>query len=498
MMTLGSALARCLNCKKEVKAGQTRCACGDPVRIMTKEERMDLPHPHARTGLELLPDPVTPALALGTPRRPDRVLRNSSSDVGNVQLTPEQGSAIEAVQGWFLDGRVRDQPFRLFGPAGTGKTTLAKHLAAALGTPHIVFGAYTGKAAHVLRRKGVPATTIHSAIYRPVDNSAARARWEVACRELAEANEEYTEAASYPGGGSPDVWAPRLARKEALEAEVAELEEAIKHGVSFELNPMSEWAAADLIVLDEVSMVNEKLALDIESFGVPVLVLGDPFQLPPVEGGGHYTNHQPDVILREIHRQALESPVLALATHIRTGGNWTDQVVKVSLADAMAADQIICWKNATRHNLTAKIREKLGRPAGVPVPGDRVMCLVNNRDLNVFNGQQFEVLTANDQELHLKDDDGAQRWIWYDPDGFRGATGEQDAKARPRWRGKVGLFTFANVVTCHKAQGSEWDHVYVVDQTEQMWKSSAAEKARWAYTATTRASECVTIARTGA
>ena len=50
---------------------------------------------------------------------------------------------------------------------------------------------------------------------------------------------------------------------------------------------------ADLIVLDEVSMVNERMAYDIESFGVPVLVLGDPFQLPPVRGLQPWPPSQP-------------------------------------------------------------------------------------------------------------------------------------------------------------------------------------------------------------
>lgn len=405
-----------------------------------------------------------------------------------IELTPEQEKALDAVQGWFLDGRVRHQPFRLFGPAGTGKTTLARSVETALGIAGgAVFGAYTGKAAHVLRKKGVPASTIHSAIYEPRDNYEARAEHRALMSELA-------------GIGTVDIDNPQGARKEELEQKIAELEKVIRRP-GFEFNRHSEWAEADLIVLDEVSMVNTAMAVDIERLDVPVLVLGDPAQLPPIEGGGYYTRATPDVLLTTVHRQALESPVYALATQIREGRGW--DTVPVSLADAMDHEQIICWKNSTRWSLIQKIREKLDRPAGVPVVGDRVMCLVNNRGAGLLNGQQFEVLAVERDRilevwrLHVRDDEGMEREVLAYEEGFQGLEQEKAGKDTLRaFRGKVGLFTFANVITCHKAQGSEWGSVYVVDQTHQMWKSTEAEKRAWAYTACSRASERVTVAST--
>src|SRR5262245_41543689 len=99
-----------------------------------------------------------------------------------ITLTPEQDKAIDAIQAWYMTSpesiHMIREPFRLFGPAGTGKTTLARHLTGRLNLHNVVFGAYTGKAAQVLRSKGVDATTIHSAIYRPTGNAEARAEWE--------------------------------------------------------------------------------------------------------------------------------------------------------------------------------------------------------------------------------------------------------------------------------------------------------------------------------
>ena len=87
----------------------------------------------------------------------------------------------------------------------------------------------------------------------------------------------------------------------------------------FALNPQSDAAHAKLIVLDEVSMVGEEMARDLMSFGKPILVLGDPGQLPPIKGEGAFTKDAPDIMLTEIHRQAGESAIIRLATMARQG-----------------------------------------------------------------------------------------------------------------------------------------------------------------------------------
>ena len=155
-------------------------------------------------------------------------------------FTPHQDAALLAAANWLKHAR-GSSIFRLFGYAGTGKTALARHIAEGV-DGKVLFAAFTGKAACVMRSKGCQgAATIHSLIYR--------------------------------------------ARETADEAP------------SFELWDEAPASKAKLIVIDECSMVDGELARDLMSFGVPLLVLGDPAQLPPIQGAGFFTEAEPDAML---------------------------------------------------------------------------------------------------------------------------------------------------------------------------------------------------------
>jgi exodeoxyribonuclease-5 len=449
-----------------------------------------------------------------------------------MTLTAQQQEGLDKVRAWFpMSGQAAwSEPFRWFGYAGTGKTYTAAQIPEALGLRNVVFGTYTGKAASVLRRSlaryGVdyPVSTIHSAIYKPTTSKEAREALDAARAELAEMLAIRQAMKEEVADGHPEVagglliatgWADMLEFNGALSQiheSIPQLE-ADARRVRFEFNPESDWAFASLIILDEVSMVNAKLAADIESYGVPILVLGDPAQLPPVEGGGYYTDATPDHLLTDIQRAALDSPVTALATQIRTSqglGIPAGIMRPPSLKEAMEADVVLCWTNRKRWNLIKAIRSRRGLPDGQPAAGDTVMALTNNGDAGVFNGELFTVMQARPDGtvgwvLDVQDESGRERELLAFAEGFTGQQ-EQDAAKRSGagMKGQRVLATFGQVITVHKAQGSEWDRVYLVNETPGMISMGArglgereaiAQARRWLYTGVTRAKEEITVTR---
>lgn len=420
-------------------------------------------------------------------------------DAPALNLSPGQEEALEAIQNWYHGSD--DQVFRMFGPAGTGKTTIARLVPRVLGISDYHFGAFSGKAAQVLRSKGCnPAGTLHSMIYgAPINLAADKRRLE----------DILDETIAIPEEKRTDTW---ITEVETLKKAIRELENRIRlHGkLDFPVNFESELADSDLLIADEVSMVSDRMAFDILSTGVRVLVLGDPEQLPPVRGDGYFTREAPDIMLSEVHRQALDSPVLSLATRVRNGGRIDPfEYAHGKKVDYTQFDQILCWRRATRWGAVKHVRELLGRPPGEPVPGDTIMNLQNNKDLGVFNGQTFVVLDVkpgreNDEYLLRVEDGITERDLFVYDYGFTQAGEKAGEDARVGWNGDTAFVTFSQALTVHKAQGSEWKNVLLVDESNAMFamenKLRGFETAqnmtrRWLYTGITRASDSLTLVR---
>ena len=142
---------------------------------------------------------------------------------------------------------------------------------------------------------------------------------------------------------------------------------------------------------------------DLMSFDVPLLVLGDPAQLPPIQGGGFFTDAEPDAMLTEVHRQAQDDPIVRLSMEIRAGNRLTQgqygetQVVRRADLDpkrVLDADQVLVGRNVTRRAYNARLRERRGFTEALPMAGDKLVCLRNNRRKGLFNGGLWVVKEA--------------------------------------------------------------------------------------------------------
>lgn len=417
-----------------------------------------------------------------------------------ITLSEAQANAIAVIRDWYLNRRHQQQILRVFGYAGTGKTTITNLAMQALGlepmTPGglggVLFAAFTGKAVLVMNRKGTPAQTIHSLIYR---NS------EASPEEIARVTEELAAL-------ERDL--PRMGPGERgfAKAQIAQLKLRLDHihEPQFVLNPHSDLRDADLLVLDEVSMVGKKMADDLLAFGRPILVLGDPGQLPPVNDEGFFVKGEPDVMLTEIHRQAADSPILRLATMAREGqpipfGAFDENVWKMPRHDVTPAKllhggQVICGKNATRRRLNMAMKQAAGFGADYPTgAGEKIICLRNRHDLGLINGM-FLTLSAVQPHPHnprafraeVQTEDGLA--ILGEQEFWRGEYDDHvlfdPNRNRDEWLARRGLIetSWGYAITCHKAQGSSFSTVIVFDEG---FGRSAEDYNHWLYTAITRA-----------
>lgn len=311
------------------------------------------------------------------------------------------------------------------GYAGTGKSTLIRHLFKLL--PNFAVCAFTGKAANVLRKGGLPAKTIHSLIYK--------------------AYSDYDGKVYFSLAGSLDC---------------------------------------DGIIVDEASMVSEYLYKDLKSFGKPLIFVGDHGQLEPI-GDKFNLMSNPDYTLETIHRNAGE--IAHFAEYIRKGfkpSSWQirngvgDQIKFVSKFGyediATTVDQVICAYNKTRAETNKMIRFKSGRGV-VPEKGDRVMCLRNNAAKGLFNGMQGTVSEIGPEDAIVFSSEDLVIETRFDKKTFGQVKYEFESD-----RDSPMPFDYSYCITAHKSQGSEYDEVLVLEQKCDLW-----DHKRWAYTAASRA-----------
>lgn len=364
------------------------------------------------------------------------------------------------------------------GYAGTGKSTLVKFIIDALDVEEtrVCYATFTGKAAEVLRKKGNKnACTMHRLLYDHVPK---------------------------PGGG--------FFRK-------------AKQKLDY-----------DIVVIDEVSMAPKAMMDLLFTHKCYVICLGDPFQIPPInkDEDNHLLDH-PHIFLDEIMRQASESEIIRLSMDIREGRSLTELdgstvrvVGRAKLEAGMLtwADQVLVAKNQTRIAYNNQIRQMLGR-GPMPEDGDKIVCLRNywedlseggdalvNGTIGYLNMPQDRIIkfppyahTSVRDVVALNADfvtDVGDIFPCIDFDKTMILTGEpcldwRDSYALGKLKPRIGDLVpkqaaYGYAITGHKAQGSEWDKVLVVEENFPFEKT---EHARWLYTCVTRAADKLVLVR---
>jgi exodeoxyribonuclease-5 len=401
-----------------------------------------------------------------------------------MQLTKGQSDALKMVSALIEDES--NTLGILTGYAGTGKTTLLKFIAQAYGTPIILTP--TGKAAiRVAEATDLPAQTIHRWMYKPIED---------------------------PKTGV--VYFIQKVRKE-IETTLGNTK---------------------LVIIDEASMLNKDIFNDIlnicKETKLSVLLVGDPFQLPPIIGTGEErfsALNEPckyKVALTEVVRQALDNPIIHASIGVRKSdlaatlavsslpriqiGAFLDEAKRVIQSNGV----VIAHKNQTRQSLNGQIRNHLGRQDGFLHIGEPLLVMYNNYMIDRFNG---EVVTFNgweekpsfSVEVHDRFTEKSKDMsfgvasveghsVSLSPEevfavgedmSFKLVTG-YFYRNKDNFTTKVKTHLNANLgycLTCHKSQGSEWGEVIVVIEPSSRYLSY--EGRRWLYTALTRAKEKV-------
>lgn len=365
-----------------------------------------------------------------------------------IILNDQQEECVKMAIKWFKSSSSK-QTFEISGPAGSGKTTIVRTIIQELGVDinDVLFVAYVGKAALQLTRSGVNGRTIHSTFY----------------------NIEFVPVKDENGAivirNGRVITRPEFVKKEKIPSNIK------------------------LIVIDEAPMVNESFGVDIESFGIPVICLGDLQQLPPVIGDSKYLI-RPDYVITKVMRQAEGNPIIYLSQLASRGehipyGKYGDKcyvIPKNKINDSMllGADMIITPTNSSRVKYNRYIREELrGITSELPVVGEKLICRKNNRNRIVgegvflvngmlgyvtksekssFNGKTLDISFSPDFDENLLFNN-----VRMDYKTLMNSIQQDNGKYQKGYS-MYDMFEFGDVITVHLSQGSQAENVLFISE----------------------------------
>jgi exodeoxyribonuclease-5 len=405
----------------------------------------------------------------------------------DLPLTDDQEAALETIIDLIDSGETE---ISLSGAAGTGKTTMIHALVDALSYCAVAVCTPTNKAAMVLKSKGLSeASTIHRRFFVPVAKSKPL---------------RFISGRLWLAAGNP--------------------------------LPPGKLAHADVIIVDEASMLGSKILDELRQMCDILILVGDGNQLPPVADSthpeGYFNSRKHDATLTKVLRQGEGSSILSLATDVREGRAFVNTIKQFypeeSFSDLAAHPDIkfIAFTNKERSRLNRLLRLRKGLKDALPQLGETMICASNYSDL---------LLNGTEGVLEAWNWDGSSRiadvWLRLPGRELEPAKVDmlyffsdlQQLQRRPydelcaKWQRARILnddkeddllaLRYGYCITAHAAQGSEFDEVCVIDQLDTINFVNEKDRAeggrgmtgkeavrRWLYTAVTRAKKNLYIA----
>jgi exodeoxyribonuclease-5 len=399
----------------------------------------------------------------------------------DLLLTQQQEEAIDYVVRNLHLGLVA-----IFGPAGSGKSTVLLELTRRLAkNKQVCVTAMTNKAVLVVRSKGVPdATTFHQTCMRPI----FRAPLDKLGTFLEQSELTDTSKADYPKTLITEFGRQALERSLQMRKTTGIYAAFRLLGITDVFKYIESWEPSSqksgVLIVDEASMLGDKELEMAKSVFSQIVLVGDPYQLPPVKSEPVFWKCENKYELTEIHRQAEGSQPLIIATAIRNGTHFdVSPIENVKAEFCSSGVPVIVWRNSARIEMTLAIREKLGYKGFPPQAGEPLICRnVQDRDakeIGLLNNTTWTVLDAEGYSCTIVNELG---------DVLSGISVHMEETEKGH-----GLpFRFGYVISGHSSQGSQWPEVMVCHPEAKRYFAMNREDAKkWLYTAVTRAAQRV-------
>lgn len=419
-----------------------------------------------------------------------------------------------------------DKIIVLTGGPGVGKTELLSRLVKKY--PHANIAAYTHQAARVLGKKlgkKFPVRTVADCTRYPVFRSPLP--------ELDQWVEHNGTVLEEKRDNKGKVIDRVLKRKKPPEVVLKEwpgdwwhsvpvVDGVNKHKVyaQLDINPFdycSHWLPKDrefsLIFIDEASQMSaEEMLKFVVTSHHQIVLIGDPRQTQPIseDGEGSLVSSLQYAIANyhaeHLHETFRFDPDSRLPEFIeksfRKGRVYTGmrEPLAIELAElGVESYAVLCWRNDTCDLWNERIREALGYPNNELAVGDRILSEENRQILQPHLNDGLFIVPKNSRwrvmEAWINDEGNQMCRLQEDIPELKPEDREELLTAvsmrefKDQW---VGLHCrFAYATTVHKAQGGEWESVYIdcadIAVIYAFNKVSEFDKQCWAYTAVSRA-----------